>query len=43
MLGVGGKERTEAQYHNLLGEAGLRIARIIVHRRQFLGDRSPRA
>lgn len=29
MLGVGGKERTEAEYHQLLGEAGLRIGRII--------------
>lgn len=29
MLGVGGKERTEAQYHALLGEAGLRITRIV--------------
>ena len=29
MLGVGGKERTEAEYHRLLGEAGLRIDRIL--------------
>lgn len=29
MMSVGGKERTEAQYHNLLGEAGLRITRIV--------------
>lgn len=29
MLGVGGKERTEAEYHRLLGEAGLRISRIV--------------
>ncbi|HEY1124018.1 MAG TPA: methyltransferase [Sphingobium sp.] len=29
MLGVGGKERTEAEYHALLGQAGLRISRIV--------------
>ena len=29
MMSVGGKERTEAQYHELLGAAGLRIARIV--------------
>jgi hypothetical protein len=29
MMSVGGKERTEAQYHELLGSAGLRITRIV--------------
>jgi hypothetical protein len=29
MLTVGGKERTEAEYHALLGEAGLRITKIV--------------
>ncbi len=29
MMSVGGKERTEAQYRSLLGEAGLRIARVV--------------
>lgn len=29
MMSVGGKERTEAEYHKLLGEAGLRITRIV--------------
>jgi hypothetical protein len=29
MLGVGGKERTEAQYHALLGEVGLGIRQVV--------------
>jgi hypothetical protein len=29
MLTVGGKERTEAEYHALLGQAGLRITKIV--------------